>query len=184
MAAYFHALFEQRGNRHLPHRSPAIIHALDALVVLTAICTATVGAAIALFKERTKLLAASFLNLVVILALICLAAAIPSQQLVNAMRGKPTLVGLYRGTQNQARVTLRNGGKFDIWWTGAFGYAQFIKGRYIQVGDRLEFSFDDMPPRNFNGKGAIFHYLDGATGLEFFTGDNIDSPYTFRTLTP
>jgi hypothetical protein len=160
---------------------PVIIHLLDTVVLLTAIGAVPVGAAIALFKERTKVLAASFLNLVVIIALICFAAAVPSQKLVNVMRGQPTLIGRYRGTQNAARVTLRKGGKFDIWWTGTFAYTEFFKGRYIRVGDSLDFAFDGWPPRDFNGKGKIHHYSDGAAGLEFFTRDNVEFP-TFRIL--
>ncbi len=53
----------------------------------------------------------------------------------------------YEGTQNQATFFLREGGTFDIHWTGVFFYDKFFTGTYIKNEDTILMNFDKEIPR-------------------------------------
>ena len=65
---------------------------------------------------------------------------------LDKMYGRVDFQACYEGTQNQAVFKFREGGSFDIHWTGVFFYDQFFTGQYIKKGDTLLLDFDTKPP--------------------------------------
>lgn len=85
---------------------------------------------------------------------------IPHRELIDAIRGEPEIVAVYVGTMSDARLTLREGGRFDEFATGFFGVTTFEEGRYERHGRelRLRFAGDrstDPPQRVVLGEGFV-----------------------------
>ena len=62
---------------------------------------------------------------------------------LDRLYGDVAFRACYEGTQNQARLKLRKGSKFDLHWTGAFFADTFYTGSYTKRSDTLLLQFDD-----------------------------------------
>jgi hypothetical protein len=61
--------------------------------------------------------------------------------------GDVTFRACYEGTMNQATFKLRDGGDFDLHWTGVFFYDEYFTGNYVMRADSIFMHFDNKIPR-------------------------------------
>ncbi len=69
---------------------------------------------------------------------------------LDKIYGQVVFRACYEGTQNQSTFKLRENGKFDIHWTGAFLFDDFYTGNYTKSGDTLLLDFDTEIPHSLN----------------------------------
>ena len=76
---------------------------------------------------------------------------------LDSIYGKTVFRACYEGTQNQATFKLRDNGKFDIHWTGAFFSDNFYTGKYTLNGDTLFMNFNTIIPGKLDDTLIIKH---------------------------
>ena len=135
------------------------------------------------FRKRFRPFTISVFNFVVVLGSAVIAFEFPTAKVVNMFRGEPIIVGWYEGTQNQAKLTIRDNHALDIWWTAIFS-SSYSKGTYSRNKDTFKVSFHGGFPRPFNGDAEIieigkrkyfrFYYLsDEKRTLDFEIFDKL-----------
>jgi hypothetical protein len=67
-------------------------------------------------------------------------------------KSKPLITAYFKGTQNQANITLRANRSFELNWSGVFGYNEWFTGNYRQSGDTLFLKYDGTQPYRFGKK--------------------------------
>ena len=65
---------------------------------------------------------------------------------LDSLYGNVVFRACYEGTQNQATLKLRENGKFDIHWTGAFFADDYYSGNYKKLGDTIIMNYETEIP--------------------------------------
>jgi len=103
-----------------------------------------------LIKQRKGLTFKTFIPISIMIILLLDGMFNPLKINLDKIYGQVDFRACYEGTQNQATFKLRESGKFDIHWTGAFFYDEFFTGEYIKNGDTILLDFKTEIPRNLS----------------------------------
>lgn len=158
--------------------SGPVFLSLVALIIASTFFIVPICLIISIKKKAHRFFTISTINLMVTILFVVIAFEFPEAEVTNLFRGTPKIVAYYQGTQNQAKLTLRENNNFDIWWTGFFFSSTYIKGQYTQENDEFTLDFEGEIPRNFNGKAEIVTRLSRtgqpATYFRFYTDDEFE----------
>jgi len=119
---------------------PAALLTMGALLLCPLLVLAGIGVSV-VRRSWTPLLM-SALNLVVSVVVFYATLAMNlNVPVIDLIRGKPTIVSIYVGTQNSATLTLRKNGSMDVFWSSWPGATRFWGGTYQLHGADLKLHF-------------------------------------------
>lgn len=108
-----------------------------------------------LIRQRKNLTFKLSIPILIMTALLLDGMFNPLKINLDALYGQVVFRACYEGTQNQATFKLRESGKFDIHWTGAFFADSFYTGEYIKNGDTILLDFDTDIPTDLDGSLVV-----------------------------
>ena len=122
-----------------------------------------------LFFNNNYKKAYSYLPIVIVPAIFAETLFNPLRINADRLYGKVIYEACYEGTQNQAKLKLRNNGNFDVHWTGVFFYDEYFVGDFEEKNDTLYLNFNKgVAPRNFGNKAVKVM----GSGISFFDKEN------------
>jgi len=132
-----------------------------------------VGVVVSVAWKSWVPLVASVVNLIVSIAVVLLAGWLAGwlsrDERIDWILGEPASVAHYTGTQNEAVLTLRTNGRFDLFWNGWPVTCEFFEGAYEVRGAELRLRFETirphpLPDRALIRSGDFFFEADGRGG--------------------
>lgn len=147
--------------------TPWNVGALLALISMSVLLVLSplVGVVVAFARKRRAPAVLGLLAPIAALAAVYLTLMLfPSQDIVNARLGTPSLVAIREATAASVTLNLRPGGRFDL-VIRSFGITSFHQGRYERSGDDYRFDFAGHDPGGFSE-----HAVTTGTAIVFDSG--------------